>query len=40
MGDGEDSVMFRSKEGDDLMAKHAWKQFGAKPFEDSSHKTG
>ncbi|KAL2210974.1 FAD/NAD(P)-binding domain-containing protein [Sarocladium strictum] len=40
MGDGEDSVMFRSKEGDDLMSKHAWKQFGAQPFEDSSYKTG
>ncbi|KAH8174961.1 pyridine nucleotide-disulfide oxidoreductase domain-containing protein [Sarocladium implicatum] len=36
IGNGTDCLLWRSKEGIDLMASMAWKQFGAKPFKDES----
>lgn len=39
MGDGKESVVFRSKEKIDLMSEFVWQRFGSKPFEDDTLKS-
>ncbi|KAK0384521.1 hypothetical protein NLU13_8607 [Sarocladium strictum] len=39
MGDGKESVVFRSKEKIDLMSEFVWQRFGSKPFEDDNLKS-